>query len=448
MCLQKKTILYPVAVLALLLGSGLVTGGCSSSDDKPPLEGERIPVIRFNDSEAVDPETQDVPWILAPEAANVAWPQQGGAATHVPGHVALGREAPKQVWRTSIGSGSRKDSKLITVPVIADNKVFAADTRGMVSCFDLETGKRLWQVSAMTGKKDRAMVSPGLTYGARTLFVTDGIGHVLALDPQDGKRLWTRPLEQPVRGSPTYLDGHLYVITLNDETLALDAQTGQTMWKHEGVREMAGLLGAPSPAAEGSVVITAYSSGDIIALRAETGQEAWSDNLSGAAEFLSRAVTQLSGFRGHPVLDQDLVFAGNSSSRMVAIHVPSGERLWQKEFGISGTPWVSGNNIFVVTSQNMLMALLRETGQVRWSLELPRFKDRAREEPVFWHGPVLAGERLVLAGSNRTLLEVDPLTGKILRETGLPDAVMLPPVVARQTLIILTDDGDMVAYRS
>lgn len=431
--------------VACVMGAIFLTG-CSSSDDKKPLPGDRIPVIQFNDTASIDSGAKDMPWQLAPEAANTAWPQPGGAASHVPGQVALGQDALKKAWSVSIGNGSRKNTKLITTPVVADNKVFAADSEGEVSAYQLDNGKRLWRVNVL-GKNDMAVVSPGLTYGGRVLFVSDGLGDVLALNPQDGTQLWKRDLGQPVRGAPTYLDGRLYVIALNDETLALDARNGELLWRHSGVQEAAGLLGAPSPAAEGSVVVTAYSSGDIVALRAETGQEAWTDNLSNSADLANRAVTQLSGFRGHPVLDQEIVIAGNSSSRLVAVHVPSGERIWQKEFGITGTPWISGNSVFVMTAQNALVALTRDEGFVRWTTSLPRFEDKDREDPIFWNGPIMAGGRLLLTGSNERLLEIDPVTGKQQRATELPDRVMLPPIVAQKTLIIVTDDGDMVAYR-
>lgn len=439
---KKPQFLQFAAVSALAL---LALSACSS-DDKVPLAGERIPVIQFNSSDNIDEGADQIVLELAPPAANTAWPQQGGAATHMPGHVALNNDALKQVWRSSIGRGSVKSSKLITAPIIANNMVFASDTRGEISAYNFENGKRIWNINVIPNK-EQATISPGLTFGNATLFASNGVGSVLAINPENGETIWSRDMGQPVRGAPTYQDGRLYLITLNDETIALDVRNGEQLWRHTGIQESAGLLGTPSPAAEGSVVITAYSSGDVVALRAETGQEAWGDNLTGVAEFQSRTVTQLSGFRGHPVLDQDLVIAGNSATRMVAVHVPSGERVWQREFGIVSTPWVSGNSVFAVTAQNALVALNRDTGLIRWTFALPRFEDSDKDYPIFWNGPILAGGRLLLVGSNGQLLEITPDTGKEIRTTKLAGGVMVAPIVAQNTLLILTDSGDMVAYK-
>ena len=60
---------------------------------------------------------------------------------------------------------------------------------------------------------------------------------------------------------------------------------------------------------------------------------------------------------------------------------------------------------------------------------------------------MLAGGRLILASSNGWLAEFNPLDGKVMRETRLSGDVTIPPVVADNTLIILTANGILSAYR-
>lgn len=419
-----------------------------SGDKKVPLKGERISVLQMKDSLAVDDAVGSREIALATARNNTAWPQAGGNAAHAPVNLSLASKDLKRVWQTSIGEGSEKRRKLITAPIAAYDRVFAADTEGFVSAFSLNDGKKLWRVNVLADDDDLATVSSGLAFAMDTLFVTDGINRILALDPATGTKKWERNLQSALRGSLTFNSGRLYVITLDDQTLALNPVNGETLWKHQGVTEGAGLLGAPSPAAQDSVVISAYSSGDVVALRPETGSEAWDDNLTGVAEAQSRAVTKLSGFRGHPVIDGDVVIVGNAATRLVAIHIPSGERIWQKEFGSMQTPWVAGNMIYIVTPQNEVVALFKDSGQVRWVRQLPRFENPDdKEDPIFWNGPVLAGDRLWLSGSDKKMLALDPLTGKDVAKVEIPYGVMLSPVVVNGTLLLLSDEGELQAYR-
>ncbi len=426
-----------VAVLAL---------AACSSDKKPPLKGERISVLQLQNTLEVDKDAQDKSLDIPEAKDNTAWPQQGGNATHTPEHVTLGASL-KKIWSADIGKGSTDDRKLITPPIAADGRVFTSDTKGNIKAFDLNSGKKLWD-EHIPPKGSDPSVSSGLSYGDNVVYATDSFGGVVALSAADGKTIWKQQLPHPTRGSPTYQAGRIYLITLSDETVALDTQNGNVLWTHKGIEEQAGLLGSPSPAVQDSVVMTVYNSGDIAALRAETGQEAWSDNLTGVLETSNHAVTKLSGFRAHPVLDGDNVIIGNNTARLVDIHVPSGERTWQKEFGAAGTPWVAGNAVFVLTPQNELIALLKDTGEVKWVTTLARFKDaQKKEDLLFWNGPVLAGGRLILTSSKGKMIEVDPQSGKIEKQTDISSVVMLPPVVVQQTLLILSDNGTLSAYK-
>ena len=95
------------------------------------------------------------------------------------------------------------------------------------------------------------------------------------------------------------------------------------------------------------------------------------------------------------------------------------------------------------------MALLARNGLVRWVSALPRLADPddPDSEPVAWAGPVLVGDRLLLAGSQGGALLVSPYTGEVLRRIDLPGPVRIPPVVAEGTVFMLTEDGELLAYR-
>jgi outer membrane protein assembly factor BamB len=120
------------------------------------------------------------------------------------------------------------------------------------------------------------------------------------------------------------------------------------------------------------------------------------------------------------------------------------------ELNISGisTPWVAGDWVFVVASDARLMAIHRSTGKVRWITQLRRFEnERRRTGPITWSGPVLAGNRLILASAQGALLYADPATGAVLGQTSIGTGVNLQPVVAGSTLYILDDSGQLHAFR-
>ena len=112
------------------------------------------------------------------------------------------------------------------------------------------------------------------------------------------------------------------------------------------------------------------------------------------------------------------------------------------------TPWVAGDWIFVVTDRAQLLAVARSSGRIRWMSQLPRYRDAEdRTGPIYWRGPVLAGNRLILTGSNGDIILASPVDGTIQTTWRHHTAMSLPPIVSNNTLLILDNEGKLTAWR-
>jgi len=100
-----------------------------------------------------------------------------------------------------------------------------------------------------------------------------------------------------------------------------------------------------------------------------------------------------------------------------------------------------------MTGNADIVAMVRDTGKVRWVTPLTRYEDAKARTPVLWGGPVLAGDRLLLTSSLGDLLAISPYTGEVLGKINVRDRVRLGPVIANRTIYILTDSGRLVALR-
>jgi outer membrane protein assembly factor BamB len=439
--------LRTIAVLLPLL----LVGGCDwissilPDNKKPPLPGERIAVMVAERDLEPDPRVADLRVMLPKPYVNAAWPEPGGVPTHAMYHLAA-TPAPVKAWQVDIGDGSHKGRKLLSSPVIAGDRVFVMDVDFVVTAYSVATGERVWRHETKVPDEDDETFGGGLAFYEGRLYVTTGYGAVLALDAGTGERLWVEPMSGPVRSAPTVAGGRVYVITIDNQLHVLDANTGAKQWNHAAITEAAGLLGGGSVAVDGSTVVVPYSSGELFAMRAENGRVVWSDNLTAIRRV--DAMASLAHIRGNPVIDRGVVYAISHSGRIVAIDQRSGARIWERNIGGVDTPWVAGEFIFVLSNENEIYCLTRQGGRVRWVQPLPRFEDaEKKKDPIRWSGPVLAGDRLVLAGSHGEVMTVSPYTGEPLGRMEVPDGVLMPPVVAQETIYFLTDDADLIAFR-
>ena len=442
------TRLWPQLAALIVLGAAL--GGCSSwnpFEDKPPppLPGERFPVLQYQQNITPDPRLADLSVELPRPEANPAWPQSGGYPNHDMSHLALGAD-PKPVWSSSIGSGSSKSRRLIAQPVTADGKVFAMDARARVTALDAQTGNELWQVSVLPNEEDEGEVGGGIAFDSGRLFVATGAAEVVALEAASGKVLWRTPIPAPVHSAPTIADGKVFVVSVENELNAINAEDGKKLWFHTGLAESAGFLGGASPAVDRNVVVVPHTSGELFALRVENGRPIWSDALASIQRVT--AVAALADIRGDPVIDRGLVYAVSNSGRMAAIDLRTGNRVWDLDIGALQTPWAAGEYVYVLTNNAEVLCVRRESGRVRWATTLgPYVNKDEREKGIFWTGPVLAGDRLIVAGSHGEALSISPYTGKVLGWLKLNKGVMISPIVANNTLYVLDDGGRLTAMR-
>lgn len=441
---MRKFLLLSVCALSLT-GCSLLSSWFDEEED-PPLPGERISVLELQ--KALEPEDPvlEAQGLLAPSAwRNEFWPQVGGYPNHSMQHLQLGEKPLTLAWKADIGEGGDNGFPLVSQPVIVESRIFTLDADGNLGAFDIATGKEAWRINASNPKEDDPVIGGGVAFSAGVLYVANGYNELLAVNPENGKLYWRKPMPAPSRAAPTVMDGKIYLTTMDNRLMALNATDGSTIWEYKGLSETAGLVGAASAAANRDIVVPVFNSGEITALRVENGSVAWTDNLANLKSM--GGLAGMSDIRGLPVIDKGLVFAISYSGKMVAMDERSGTRVWQREIGGSQTPWLAGNYIFVLSSNNQLVAMGRDNGVIRWVTDLARWADKDREEPVSWVGPVLAGNRLILAGTEGRVVEISPENGKVLREWSVDKTVSIPPVVAGSTLYLLADDGTLMAYK-
>lgn len=434
-----------LALTAILLAG---VAGCSSIsdfsfDDLNPfgekeqrLPGERQAVILETDPLIVDPQAAQVPPLPAPRA-NADWPQPGGPASNAPGHLALGA-APNRTWSSRVTNGSSDEARLSASPIVYQGQVYVLDVAAEVSAYTL-SGSRRWSVSLRPEEEETdVVIGGGLAADGGKLFAATGYGTVVALDPATGGQLWVRHLKVPIRSAPTAAGGRLFIIASDNRIYALSTENGAEEWSYRGIPEATGLIANASPAVSGNTLVAPYSSGEVIAFKAASGEPLWADSLT-----RTQLLTSLSGINdiaARPVIDGGTVFAVSVSGRMVAVDEKTGERIWTRNIAGTQTPAVAGQTVYVVSLNGQLAALARDSGKVRWLADLPGGRE------VRWNGPVLGGGRLWLSSSDRKMVAVDALSGQIGTQYELGAVSHIAPIIASGGLFLLLDDGTLAAF--
>ena len=432
---------------ALLAPLGLA--GCGLWDDwfgsrKTPLPGTREPV---GASQRVLTVNEGVGKVTLPRPVrNAGWPQSGGNPAHMMGHL-LANEVLGEAWRSDIGAGGGYRRKILSQPVAAEGVVYAMDSDAHVTALDLANGGRRWRVDTKNDDADSTNVGGGIGFDNGIVYASNGIGELAALDAATGALKWRVELGAPARSSPTIAEGRVFVTTIEDRLIACAANDGHTLWSYRSAAVPTSMLGRPAPAYARGLVVAGFGSGELAAVRADTGRPAWSDGLGASRGRAS--ISELTSIRAAPVIDQGRVYGVGLGGLAAAIDLPSGRRLWERQVAGQDSPVVAGDWVFLVSAEQEAMAINASDGRIAWITPLPRWEDpEKRKNGLTWYGPLLVSDRLVVAGTSEEALAISPYTGEILGRQRLSgSASPVAPVVADGTVLMVTDDGRVVALR-
>lgn len=438
----KALILLPTLLAVSACG---VFSGNKSKRPRTPVLGERVAILTSEAAAEADPALASVEVLLPPAQPNTGWTQPGGNASKSMEHPALGTSLGP-VWRANI-PGSSKKQRLAAAPVVSGGKLYVMDTEARIHAFDAKTGAALWDVAfGAAGKDRRAAWGGGVSVEGDVLYATNGLGDVAALKASDGSVIWKKRPAGPLRGAPSIGLGNVYVMSADNQIFALKTADGSVEWQESGATELTGVFGVGAPSIGQGTIVAGFSSGELNAYRYENGRVLWGDALTRTSTTTS--VSALADIDASPVIDRGRVFAVGKGGRMVSLELVTGQRLWEINLAGISTPWVAGEWVFVVTDDARLLCIARGTGKVRWVSQLARYRVEAKKkDPISWAGPVLAGDRLILANSQGQLVNVSVADGKVQSQIKAGGPILLSPIVADNTLYVLDNDGRLTAWR-
>lgn len=283
-------------------------------------------------------------------------------------------------------------ARAVLPPILLDGRLYHADRPGRLVALDPRNGRLLWRadLSPPDGSPETAVeLSGGIGSGADMLLVGTRQGSVIALDPADGTVIWQSQLSSEVAAAPS-ASGRIVIARSNDGRLyALDAATGARLWVYDSAAPPLSLRGTGRPVIDDDQIYAGFSSGKLVALALATGEVLWELAVGvpeGRSEF-----ERLVDVDADPVLAANTVFAASYQNRLVAVSTVSGRVVWSRDMSIFNNLAVDGNRLFVSTEQDEVMAIDRATGNIVWRQDL--LAQRGISAPVLYRGRLGVADR-------------------------------------------------------
>ena len=435
--MTKFTFLGTAALVALL-------AGCGSKDVRLP--GERLdirdglasaPVAEVNEAREIS---------LGQQVANADWTHRGGNAAHSMPHLALSA-TPTLAFAANIGEGESRRARITADPVVAGDAIYTMDAATTVTATGTN-GATLWSVDLTPAGEGGSASGGGLAVDGNRLVATTGYGEVISIDRSTGGVIWRQTLDASGATTPTVSGNFIYVVGHDNRGWAIQSDNGLVKWTVNGAPSNTSYGSGPGVAVTDRFALMPFAGGELVAAFRDGGLQRWSAFIGG--ERLGRPLNAFDGLSGGPVVSGDTIYLGNSSGMTIALDAVSGDRKWSAHEGAVGPVWPVGGSVFAVNDLNQLVRLDNRDGSVIWRVALPDLIERRAgksRSAVAHYGPILAGGRLIVASSDGLIRQFDPVSGALVGQIEIPSGAASAPVVAGNTLYVVSKNGQLLAFR-
>lgn len=285
-------------------------------------------------------------------------------------------------------------------------------------------------------------------------------GVVAAALPENLKVLWTYKAKDAIESTAAVVDGVAYVGSMDEHLYALDLKTGALRWSVK-----TGAVKAAVACRSGAVYV-GNGDGGFHCLDARTGTPRWKYDVpaevTSGANFVGDAILFgcadehlycLGGdgklrwkfkVAGGPVLGSPAsggghTFVSGCDSTLHVLDVGRGSavRGVDLEGQTASTPAVVGDELYLGTMTNQVLAVNWQKGEVAWKFEAPR-----RPKPFF--GSAAVGESVVVCGSrDKNVYGLERKSGKELWRFATQGNVDASPVIAGDRVYAGSLDGTL-----
>lgn len=339
----------------------------------------------------------------------------------------------------SFWTGYRPGSndRMVFSPIITDDKIYTLNSGGNLYAKNLSDYKTIWKKELVDGRLVKNFINGKISYLNGKIFASTGYNMIFSINAENGQIAWQKTIGSLAISAPISDGKQIFVITNDNKTYSLSAETGEINWVHSGILKATGILGSANPVSYKNYLVAAYSSGEVYLLDKKTGNPVWSYDLnlnkSNSSDFI------LSDVDATPVVSGDVVYAIGNGGLMMAIRISDGAMLWQNELASITDFWIAGDFIYLVNNDNQLICVYKKTGGIKWNAQLANYLNPKKSKgKIIYNGIIMAGGNLIVTNSNRELLVISPLDGKILQTKKLSQDIFHTPVLVNGKLYLHT----------
>jgi len=266
-------------------------------------------------------------------------------------------------WQVTLNAMPVFDGEGLTIDH-NDKMVFTADQQGMVSAFKKQNQSR-WTDQVVWQSKLAEKVISGPVLKDDRVIVGTSKGNLIALTAEKGEVIWQTQLSSEVLSKAEIAEGKIFTRTVDGRLYAVSLKTGKVIWVNERQMPNLSLRGASPVLYHDGVLYIGWESGKVEAIKAGSGQSLWESNIA-----VPRGRTDLErlvDIQSSLLIHNDRLIALGYHGKLVAMNLDNGYLFYAEDLSGFRDFVVDDQAIYAIDEDDLIHAYDVSNGTKLWS---------------------------------------------------------------------------------
>ena len=298
--------------------------------------------------------------------------------------------------------------------LIYNNQLVSYDHNGSIYIYSPNIKKKTFTFNFYKKKYKKNKKKLYLVIKDNKLYVSDSLGFMYSLDLNNGKLLWAQNFGIPFRSNIKIIDNQLLLANQDNIIYSVDRSNGETNWRFATTLTFLKSFFTNSLLVDkkNDSIIFLNTSGELYSINYINQKINWVLN------FMSSGINEPKLFFSLPLTQKENNLIISTGNTIVNFDPRYGAKKWSTPISTNVKYVLTKKNIFLVTSNNLLVCLDISSGEIIWSKnvykEVLKIKKKLKKEKIgFITNLNIADNEIILFSSKGYILSFNHKIGAI-----------------------------------
>lgn len=273
------------------------------------------------------------------------------------------------------------------------------------------------------------------------IYVGDNFGYLYAVDYLNNKLIWAKNFKIPFRSNLKILENKLIIADTNNSLFYINKTNGNKLKAipTEETLIMNNFVNSLATIKENLYYLNTY--GSLYSLN-NNGRIKWFINLNQSID-----INPTNLFNSNPIVINKDKLIISTNLFLYFIDLNSGSTLFKISISSLFRPIVSGDNLFLITKDNLLVSININSFKINYSVDLEQtianFLDVKKKKPISIKTLLLVNNNLFLFLNNSFFIKLD-LIGEIKEISKLSSKIKSDPIFINESLIYINNKNKLI----